>query len=191
MLATVTVLSAFQSQAEAQCSNCGCTIYTCPAGPQGPTGLTGAQGATGLTGPQGAIGPQGSQGPIGPQGPQGLPCVTTWNVITASVTPNMTINSGYICASGGTLLLPLPANGTTGLAPGTIIEITLTGAAGWQVTQTAGQEILIGDKHTTSGVLGSLSSTASGDSIRMVCTSSTSTTTTWNVLSSMGNIHVL
>ena len=45
----------------------------CPAGPQGPVGLTGPQGGMGPQGPVGPTGPTGPRGLMGPQGPQGEP----------------------------------------------------------------------------------------------------------------------
>jgi hypothetical protein len=193
LLGTITLfMAAFQPQPLAAISSCCCTDCACPPGPSGPGGAQGLQGPIGLTGPQGNVGPQGPQGIQGPTGPQGAPCLVLWVTVTSSVSPNMDINTGYICNTGGvgTVVLPLPANGTMGLAVGTTLDVTLNGASGWQVTQSSGQQIRMGNRQTTLGSTGSLSSTAQGDSIRMVCTYSDSMSTTWSVLSSMGNIQV-
>jgi len=175
----------------------GATGHQGIIGPQGPQGPIGVQGATGCMGPTGPTGPTGSTGHFGQQGPTGAtgaqcaPFVIPWVIVTTSVTPNMAINTGYICNAGGvgTIGLPLPANGTPGLKVGTIIEVTLNGASGWQITQASGQQITMGTYQTTLGPVGSLSSAFQGDTVRMVCTSATSTSSTWTVLSNIGNLN--
>ncbi len=108
--------------------------------------------------------------------------ITEWQRIgiNTALLPNM----GYICASGGVLTLTLPAVANLG----DIVEVTLDGSAGFTITQGAGQQIRIGNQQTTAGVGGSLSSTAQGDSLRMVCSV---TNNKFNVLSSMGNPTVV
>lgn len=102
-----------------------------------------------------------------------------WSTIIASQT--MAVSKGYACISpGGALALLLPAVS----AVGDIIEVTLDGAASFQITQGAGQSIRLGNLATTAGAGGSISSTQQGDSLRMVCSV---TNLKWNVLSSMGN----
>ena len=102
-----------------------------------------------------------------------------WTKITAS--QGLSNNQGYICSSpGGALALSLPA-----VSPvGSIIEVVLKGATSWSITQAAGQSIEFGMATTTVGVGGSLTSTAQGDSIRMVCTTQN---LVWLVLSGNGN----
>jgi len=105
-----------------------------------------------------------------------------WSVITGDQTA--AVNNGYICNKGSALLLALP----TTSAVGAIIEVTgINTALGWKVTQAAGQQIFFGTTSTTSGATGFLQSTATRDSIRMVCVVAN---LTWNVLSSVGNITV-
>jgi len=106
----------------------------------------------------------------------------TWSVISASQT--LAVNHGYVCGSGGTLSLALPATS----AVGDIIEVTLDGSTGWIVTQAAGQQIRLGNSTSTLGVGGSLASTDQGDTLRMVCRTAN---TLWVVLSTMGNITVV
>ena len=105
---------------------------------------------------------------------------TAWTVITASQTA--AVNNGYITNGAGTVALLLPA-----ISPvGSIIEVTgMNNATGWRVTQGAGQQIFIGTASTTLGAGGSLTSSATRDSIRMVCIIAN---TTWNVLSVIGNV---
>lgn len=111
------------------------------------------------------------------------PAQFTWSVIIASQA--LANNNGYICGTGGgAISLSLPSSA----AVGTIIEVSLSGATSWTITQGAGQRIRLGALQTTSGVGGSLASTAQGDSIRMVCDLSGSH---WVVLSSMGLLTIV
>lgn len=106
----------------------------------------------------------------------------TWQTISASQA--LVASNGYICISpGGALSLSLPATA----AVGTIIEVVLAGATSWTVTQGAGQQVFMGNVSSTLGATGTVASTASGDSIRMVCTVAD---TTWYVISSIGNINL-
>jgi len=103
----------------------------------------------------------------------------TWSIITASQTA--AVNQGYFCNASGTLALALPAVS----AVGSIIEVTNeNNAAGIQFTQAAGQQIFFGTASTTLGATGTLTSTALGDSLKMVCGVAN---TTWRVISSIGN----
>jgi len=106
----------------------------------------------------------------------------TWTAISASQT--LAINNGYICTSGGALILSLPAVS----AVGSIIEITLDGSTSFQIAQGAGQSIRMGSQTTTTGAGGSLTSNVQGDSIRMICSVAN---LRWNVVSSMGNLTVV
>jgi len=107
------------------------------------------------------------------------PSSFTWNVISASEA--MASNNGYVCVSpGGALALSLPVVS----AVGDLIEVTLDGSTSFSVTQGAGQQIRMGNLSTTAGVGGSISSTAQGDSIQMVCSVAD---LKWNILSTTGN----
>lgn len=96
---------------------------------------------------------------------------------------NMVAGNGYFSndpANSLTFNLPTTA------AVGTILEITnLQAAENFTLAQAAGQSVQFGSVATTVGVGGSITSTAIGDSLRMVCTVAD---TTWQVLSSMGNL---
>ncbi len=105
-----------------------------------------------------------------------------WSVETANL--NMVVNHGYICNKASALVLTLPTTSVVG----SIIEVTgINTALGWQVAQNASQIIHFGTSNTTTGVAGSLASTAIRDSIKMVCVVAD---LEWNVLSSIGNITV-
>lgn len=157
------------------------------------TGGTGIDALSGNSG--GAVGPDGSgninvvgSGPVTVTGNPGTNTLTIavtgsgliWQKISAS--QSLVSNHGYICVSpGGVLSLSLPVAS----ALGDIIEVTLDGATSWTITQGIGQQIRLGSVQTMSGVGGSLSSTATGDTLRIVCQTANAK---WNVLSSMGNI---
>lgn len=101
-----------------------------------------------------------------------------WNVISASQT--LAVGNGYVCTGGTNLSLALPATSSLG----NVIIITLDGSTSFSVTQSAGQQIRMGNLSTTAGVGGSLTSTAQGDSITMVCSVAD---LKWNILASVGN----
>jgi len=107
---------------------------------------------------------------------------TAWSVITGDQTA--VVNNGYICNKGSALLLALP----TTSAAGTTLEVTgINTALGWKITQAAGQQIFFGTSSTTAGATGFLQSSATRDSIKLVCVVAN---LTWNVLSSIGNITI-
>ena len=96
---------------------------------------------------------------------------------------SMVAGNGYFSNDpANDLTFTLPATA----AKGTILEITnLQAAQNFTIAQASGQSIQVGSVATTVGVGGSISSTAIGDSLRMVCTVAN---TTWQVLSAQGNL---
>ena len=111
-----------------------------------------------------------------------VPSSITWQTIGASQA--LAVNNGYMCTAGAALSLSLPAAS----ALGDIIEVTLDGSTSFSITQGAGQSVRMGNTQTTTGVGGSLTSTAVGDSFRIVCSVAN---LRWNVLSSMGNLTIV
>lgn len=108
--------------------------------------------------------------------------ITAWNRISASQT--LVVNNGYFCTGGGTLALLLPSAS----AVGDTINVSLIGSTAWQITQGAGQQIIIGNQQTTAGAGGSLTSTQQGDSITLICAQ---TNLIWVVINGMGNPTVV
>jgi hypothetical protein len=104
------------------------------------------------------------------------------NWIPVSTSQTMKTATGYI-ATSGTLVLTLPVSSSVGQ----LLSVSLEGATSWQIAQNAGQQIRMGNTLTTSGTGGSLSSTAQGDTVTLVCSVSS---TNWFVWSSQGNITV-
>ena len=107
----------------------------------------------------------------------------SWSVITAD--QNIDVNNGYICNQTSSILaLNLPSSS----AVGDLFEVVGMGAAGWGINQNSGQKIIIGEIETTVGASGAILSTHERDCIRAVCIVAN---TTWQVISSMGNILVI
>ncbi len=110
------------------------------------------------------------------------PSSFAWSVVTADAT--FAVNTGVIANKAGLLSMALPATA----AVGDMLAITgINTALGWKITQATGQQIFFGTSNTTSGATGSLASVAIRDTVTVVCVVAN---TTWNVISSVGNITV-
>jgi hypothetical protein len=107
----------------------------------------------------------------------------TWNTVTGT-SASMAMGNGYISNNAGLVTLTLPSAATFGSS----IRVTGQGAGGWKIAQNAGQTINFGVSTTTSGTGGSLASTNTFDSVDIVCIVAN---TTFNILSSIGNITVV
>ncbi len=102
-----------------------------------------------------------------------------WSIIAVNQTA--AIDNGYFCNKAGTLALALPAVSVIG----DVIEVANENTAlGIQFTQAAGQQILIGNTNTTLGATGTLTSSAVGDTLKIVCKVAN---TIWRVTSIVGN----
>ncbi|MFQ5685106.1 MAG: beta strand repeat-containing protein [Candidatus Scalindua sp.] len=86
-----------------------------------------------------------------------------WSAIGASQA--LVPNDGVVCTAGAALVLTLPATAKVG----DTFEAVLDGATSWQIAQNAGQQIRVGNVQTTAGAGGSITSTAQGDWIQIVC----------------------
>lgn len=106
----------------------------------------------------------------------------SWTAIGASQT--LVINNGYICTAGGALALALPALS----AVGTVIAIALDGSGSFSITQAAGQQVRLGSITSTLGAGGSITTTAQGDSLMMVCKVAN---TLWTIYDVLGNFTVV
>lgn len=108
----------------------------------------------------------------------------TWTVVTGT-TQAAAVNSGYIANNAGLVTVTLPAVS----AVGDLVAVTgINNAAGWKVAQNAGNQIFFGTASTTSGTGGSLASTATRDTVFLVCMVANGA---WNVVGSIGNITVV
>lgn len=130
--------------------------------------------------------------PIGTNGQQlvvtsGLPAwadrsALNWSVITANQAA--AINSGYIVNAAALATITLPATA----AVGSTLEVIGVGAGGWRLGQAAGQQVIFGNISNTLGTGGQLNSTHQRDCIRLI---NIVADTTWQVVSSVGNIDVI
>ena len=109
---------------------------------------------------------------------------SNWINVTSSP-QNLVANLNYLSNNGASLItytLPLTA------AFGTVIQISGFSSGGWTLAQNAGQSINFGSLTTTTGVGGSLSSSNKNDYVRLLCVTAN---TTWNVISSIGNLTIV
>lgn len=98
---------------------------------------------------------------------------------------NMVAGHGYIANQAGTVVFNLPA----AAAIGDTFRITgINNATGWQIAQAAGQQIFIGTSNTTLGAGGSITSSATRDSIELICIAAN---TTFQAVSFIGNLTVV
>jgi len=106
-----------------------------------------------------------------------------WTEVTGT-TQAIAVNNGYIANNGGLVTLTLPATA----ALGSNVRVTGKGAGGWRIAQNSGQTVFFGNTATTTGATGHLDSTATRDTIELVCVTANND---WNVLSSIGNLTVV
>ncbi len=103
----------------------------------------------------------------------------------ASGSVAMTVNTGYTCDDGATLItftLPITS------AIGDFIEINGKASGLYTIAQAAGQQIHFGNLASTLGATGTVSSTLQYDCIRLRCITAN---TIWVVVSSIGNFTVV
>ncbi len=108
----------------------------------------------------------------------------TWTVVTGT-TQTAAVNNGYIANNAGQVTVTLPSTS----AVGDMVAVTgINNATGWKIAQNGGNQIFFGSSSTTSGAGGSLTSTATRDTVYLVCMTANAT---WNVVSAIGNITVV
>ena len=108
----------------------------------------------------------------------------SWSVVTGT-TQAMVAQEGYFANNAGTVTATLPATAAVG---DTFAIAGMNNSTGWTIAQNAGQTIHFGTSDTTTGVGGSLSSTATYDSVELVCNVAN---TDFIVVQSVGNITVV
>jgi len=108
----------------------------------------------------------------------------TWTVVTGT-SQAAAVNNGYIANNAGLVTVTLPATSAVG---DTVAVTGINNATGWKVAQNAGNTIFFGNATTTPGTGGSLASTATRDTVYLICMTANAT---WNVTTSIGNITVV
>jgi hypothetical protein len=106
----------------------------------------------------------------------------TWSeVVSTPITAS--INNGYVITNSAFTVVTLP----TTAAVGSIIEVSGKGTGGWRVSQGGASVIIyLGNKSTTLGTTGYISSSHFRDSVRLICITANNE---WSVISSFGNIN--
>lgn len=106
----------------------------------------------------------------------------SWTEITGT-SQTAAVNTGYIANNAGLVTVTLPATATLG----SIIRVAGYGAGGWEIAQSAGQQIVYGDITTTEGVSGSLASINRYDAVELLCVVAN---TKFVVISGVGTVEV-
>jgi len=106
----------------------------------------------------------------------------TWSTIT-DPTQDLLLGNGYFANAGGGVVFTLPPL----CAVGDTFIVSAQNITGWTINQNAGQSIQLGNISTSLGLAGSLSSTAIGDTVTLVCSALDQT---FRIINSMGNITV-
>lgn len=104
-----------------------------------------------------------------------------WQNVTTSIP--LVLSNAYVVTSGA-VSLSLPATA----AQGDQIMVVLSGGTSWTIIQGAGQSIRLGNQVTTTGITGTLSSLAQGDSINLRCIVNN---TGWIAFPSTGTLTVI
>lgn len=107
----------------------------------------------------------------------------TWTEVTGT-TQAAAVNNGYVLNNAALVTITIPDTA----AVGDVIEIVGKGAGGWRIAQNASESINYGIDSTTTGTGGQVNSTNRYDSARLVCITAN---TTWNIISSIGNLDLV
>jgi hypothetical protein len=102
----------------------------------------------------------------------------TWNSVTGT-SQSAAVDNGYYCSNVALVTVTLP----TTAAAGTVIGVMNLGAGNTKVAYGTGQSLRIGNT-TTTVTTGSITSTAQGDCVLLLCTTAN---TTWTAISVQGN----
>jgi len=105
----------------------------------------------------------------------------TWNDNATTTTANA--NNGYIVTSGNQVIT-LP----TVSKVGDVIEVVLHGGDTWQIAHAPGQSVIINGVTTTAGPGGSITTTDSGQTIKLTCIVAN---TKWQTTGLVGNPTVV
>lgn len=107
----------------------------------------------------------------------------TWSVITSS--QSGVAGNGYFCNGGSQVVVTLPSSS----AVGDTIAVAAMNSNGFRISQPSGVSVQFTNTTTTIGTGGSLTSTAIGDSVILVC--NVANTSWFAVPGSMGNITIV
>lgn len=108
------------------------------------------------------------------------PVEAHWQIV--NTTGELEANNSYFTSNASSIMLALPATATLGDK----IEVVRAADGNWRITQSAGQQIFMGDKITALGTSGYIESTVKGDWITLVYYDSN----VWFAKSEQGNLYV-
>lgn len=106
-------------------------------------------------------------------------------VAVAGTSQALVANTGYFANNVGLTTFTLPASAAIGAT------FEIVGPALWRIAQNAGQKIILGNTTTTIGVGGSIASTNTGDTIRLVCSNATPGGEIFRVLTAVGELTIV
>ena len=107
----------------------------------------------------------------------------TWTEVTGT-TQSASADNGYITNNESLVTVTLPST----CAVGKIIRITGKGAGGWKLAQNSGQQIIFGNKNSTSGTSGYIASLYQYDSVELLCITAD---TVFSVIGAVGDLDVV
>ena len=107
----------------------------------------------------------------------------TWTEVTGT-TQAASADNGYITNNESLVTITLPST----CAVGKIIRITGKGAGGWKLAQNSGQQIIFGNKNSTSGTSGYIASLYQYDSVELLCITAD---TVFSVIGAVGDLDVV
>lgn len=105
-----------------------------------------------------------------------------WTTIAGDA--NISNSTGYVCNSASLITLTLPVTASVGAT----FSVVNYNTGGFIITQNASQNIRVGTALTTTGLGGSIASTARGDAITLICVVAN---TTWSVASAPQGIFTV
>lgn len=116
----------------------------------------------------------------------------TWNNVTGT-TAVMAAQNAYQPNNASLVTLSYGTGGGAGFNFGDTILVKGLGAGGWTITQfNSGDQIIFGNKATTPGSGGSLSSSNQYDVVALVCTATAAPgSLIWQVIYSIGNLTIV
>ena len=107
----------------------------------------------------------------------------TWNEITGT-TQSASADNGYITNNESLVTVTLPST----CAVGKTICVAGKGSGLWKIAQNAGQQIIFGNKNSTSGTSGYIASLYQYDSVELLCITAD---TVFSVIGAVGDLDVV
>lgn len=106
----------------------------------------------------------------------------SWQIVTTATA--LTDGVGYFANAVGSVAFSLPATSSVG----DTYQIVAMSSGGWSISQSAGQQMRLGNVASTLGASGSISSTAQGDWIELACSVAN---TNWIANAVQGNLTIV